>query len=1412
MKKKICKSFTAFSLSAIMAFSSCTGILAQGNKDLNDNSIISLDESETNILKNGTMQASAQASENPADNIKANPATLPSVKADKEVEKQIEENNEAAEEDSQLVPYADKFVSLVLDKEGNIIKDNNGNLTGVTAVGTTYSVTFNYGFDKNTTGYNEDLISEELLTKANNGEIKLCQIHSVDSSEAEMNIPEELSVKLNGEDTKLVVISVQAGAFEESNALGITLPETVTQIGENAFLNCRKLKSANLNFNIPSYDRASKYIRVKIGDKAFQGCALLEDVNIKTTLEDASNKASSVEFSDYTFKNCAELKNVNIDTEAVMRIGKSTFENCSALVDFEMPDNLDTMGVDTFKNCNSLETFRINSTFTGDNLVAVDQFNNCQELREFLPAKNGLNDIYEVKDGCLYKKLGGKEGTLQKLAMYPPNKEGDSYTVPETVTIIIDYAFGYCYNETTQEYGGANRNLVNLTISNPGEVLIGTRSLYKAAKLESVKFAGANTYIGESCFEGCENLKTYTYTNTLQNAVKGDTAISQNAFRNCTALTNMKVVNWFNVGKNAFQGCTSLVGLEIGNIVNVGDYCFADCDSLRDVTINDGISNVGNYVFKNCISIEKIDLSNLGVYQIVDVDGTFGVYVFENCKNLQEVIMPATLVGLSTGTFKDCINLQKVKRPEGNWFGGTIIYDPETGKRDVKQYPGGDFIGEICNEAFYNCSNLTEIFIPRFLVSIGDNAFYNCTSLKELNFTRSVLEEYVESTAFQACSPSLKINAPEGSGMYDFAQNNQMQVGTIDDDMIDDEFVIYENDENTSLYGMATGYRGGFKSLVIRVPSTGTYRIDGSYKNNSNVAWINCAENQRTSMRDYLQKLTLRNISVGSEADDGNYQFNNAKALTDVIFEEPTDTTVENSIIVCEGAFSNCTSLKNVVFCSNITDLGKYTFENCTALERIALPKKCINIGELCFTNCNELKKVKFNSSLQTIGKRAFNNCVSLGTVTIPGNTYVGENSFIGCTEVKRVIAPSNVNMVTSRDSFVDGSTGENPLTIVTNDVSKIVSYASSKGFNVEYASFLNGINEVDIVIKGQVIDTEGKIASITKNGKPFTNIKKEEPVAKKDSYDNMEFTSYDYTVGEDEDYVVEGDELKINIDSSAGFVPFVTINDDSVVDVVDGVATYVVGENEHVNIKAAYGDYHYIKIPSNIVVKRGNEYLKNNAIINAGESITITAEPENGYEVKKLTLNGIDITDKISNGYVYNIQEGENIILEAVFDKISYHVTIPKNVYVYKNNVPVANGAIINGGDELYIVAIPPDVSYEINELAINGKAIDNETTYKVKANENVIITVRFIQPNQTGGYPYGDINADNAVTEADAELLLKKVRNDGLMVEIQKLLGDNYINVADVDGDGSVTATDAAEILLKANNPNYIFNVENK
>ncbi len=137
---------------------------------------------------------------------------------------------------------------------------------------------------------------------------------------------------------------------------------------------------------------------VEIGDGAFRGCAGLTSVTIPGCVEDIGDEA---------FYNCSELRMVTI-YDGVSEIGDRAFGG-TALRGIYVPPSIDDIGDGAFSNP-SLER------------VEVDANN---------------RDYCEV-DGVLFDK------SVTKLYCYPCKIDADSYTVPNSVREIEEYAFLDC--------------------------------------------------------------------------------------------------------------------------------------------------------------------------------------------------------------------------------------------------------------------------------------------------------------------------------------------------------------------------------------------------------------------------------------------------------------------------------------------------------------------------------------------------------------------------------------------------------------------------------------------------------------------------------------------------------------------------------------------------------------------------------------------------------------------------------------------------------------------------------------------------------------------------------------------------------------------------------------------------------
>ena len=188
------------------------------------------------------------------------------------------------------------------------------------------------------------------------------------------------------EGVECSVTSIGYGAFAHSYGADITItsvsiPESVTSIGDDAFFHCFGLTSVSIPGNVTSigyrafYDCSSLTSITlsegvtKIAGEAFRDCVSLTSITIPENV-------TSIE--DYTFGNCKRLTTITIP-KSVTSIGKGAFSNCSCLSSIIIPENsqLTSIGMAAFVSCSSLAEISIPESVTS---IGEAAFNSCSSL------------------------------------------------------------------------------------------------------------------------------------------------------------------------------------------------------------------------------------------------------------------------------------------------------------------------------------------------------------------------------------------------------------------------------------------------------------------------------------------------------------------------------------------------------------------------------------------------------------------------------------------------------------------------------------------------------------------------------------------------------------------------------------------------------------------------------------------------------------------------------------------------------------------------------------------------------------------------------------------------------------------------------------------------------------------------
>ena len=248
------------------------------------------------------------------------------------------------------------------------------------------------------------------------------EITGYSGTETEVTVPTTIDEK--------TVTSIGDFAFSNPNLTKVTLPSTITNIGNNAFRQCEKLESINLPEGL-----------LTIGDSAFYCCEKLETADIPSTVTSIGKSA---------FFQCGSLKSVEIPS-GITEIPESAFRCCSALESITIPSGVTSIGADAFSGCSGAKTITIPDTVTNIDGYA---FADCWAVESItIPGSVttlGDSAFYECKalTSLTFEKGDMGFETIGYQAFYKCEKLTD-VTIPGTVKTIGNQAFMGCSSITT---------------------------------------------------------------------------------------------------------------------------------------------------------------------------------------------------------------------------------------------------------------------------------------------------------------------------------------------------------------------------------------------------------------------------------------------------------------------------------------------------------------------------------------------------------------------------------------------------------------------------------------------------------------------------------------------------------------------------------------------------------------------------------------------------------------------------------------------------------------------------------------------------------------------------------------------------------------------------------------------------
>lgn len=466
----------------------------------------------------------------------------------------------------------------------------------------------------------------------------------------------------------------------------LTLPSSVTKIGEGAFSNVEGLKTIIIpgtckviGTNAFAYNSTLEKVIIEDGveiieAKAFMECNKLHTVEMANTV---------TQIGDLAFYDNANLKNINLST-GITTLKQYAFQNC-AFQEIIIPNGIKKIESYTFCLCKNLKKIML-----PEKLSKIDStaFNECKNVTDIQINKNNKNFIFE--NGILMSA-----NRKQMIIILENAIKGDTFVVPKGVKILEADMLSN-YPQITTVYIPSSAIIIHPRFINTNITKVNI-------DIDNTKYETYNNAIYEKNNDIKEVLTRYYGTDsevTIEEGTKkiGDYAFYMKSINNIFLPESLE-----EIGNQSFNG-TNFTQLSLGINVQKLDSLFLYNSKVTNLIIN---QENPNYIVENNVLYNKdrtqgikelmfaiYPLGTIDTFEIPEGVTKIGDYAFHHQKNMKSIKIPETVTEIGN-SFNYCYSLQKIEIPSS--------------------------VTKISNLCFANSSNLNEIIINKKEGSIPDS-------------------------------------------------------------------------------------------------------------------------------------------------------------------------------------------------------------------------------------------------------------------------------------------------------------------------------------------------------------------------------------------------------------------------------------------------------------------------------------------------------------------------------------------------------------------------------------------------------------------------------------------------------------------------------------------------------------------
>ncbi len=570
-------------------------------------------------------------------------------------------------------------------------------------------------------------------------------------------------------------------AFFGLNITSITLPDSVTNIGERAFEDTEyyndesnwengvlyigkhliKAKDTNANGNPMLGKYTIKEGTIYIAEGAFSDSENLRGVTIPNSVKKIDSCA---------FSNCDNLESVTIG-EVVEEICYHAFSSCDSLTSVVIPENVTVIGEGAFGGRALTVYCEVASEPSGWAVGDWSWFSSSSDDEPVIVWDCDNNDedeyghSYTVIDGLRYsiERYAGRATVISQpkniIKADIPSKityKGTEYPVTDISSEAFSKGYMNFCDKLTEVYIPDSitdirydvffelENLTDIYVSDNNENYTSIDGVLYDKEVTGLLYYPRGKmdteFVIPYSVEGISEYAFNEYTNRFYN--DGLTSITLGASVSYIYGLDILFEKGFLTEIEVDKENENYSSID-GNLYSKDGTCllrYARGKKDTKFVIPNGVTEIGTEAFCNCTNLTEIKIST-GVNAI-------GWRTFADCENLVNITIADTVTDIGAGAFYNTGYYNN----EDNWEGGVLyigkhlieaIVEEDS---DMETYNIKEGTLSIASNTFLN---FTRVIMPNSVIVISAQAFFYCGNLKEIVISDSVTK--IGNSAFEYC-------------------------------------------------------------------------------------------------------------------------------------------------------------------------------------------------------------------------------------------------------------------------------------------------------------------------------------------------------------------------------------------------------------------------------------------------------------------------------------------------------------------------------------------------------------------------------------------------------------------------------------------------------------------------------------